>query len=88
MFKRFIEFLSEHAVSPDRVGQEKDPNGGVWYRNNAPVIFSREGESFTIGPDGFILNSKGGKVGKLREWADWHWLAMNIIRNEVESGQD
>lgn len=87
MFKRFIEFLDSRGVSPDRVGQEEQADGSVIYCDNAPVIFSSEGERFTLGPNGIILDGDANKVGSLELWEDWHWQAMNMAHDAIEAAQ-
>lgn len=87
MFKRFIEFLDSRGVSPDRVGQEEQPDGSVIYYDNAPITFSSEGERFTLGHDGIILNAIGIKVGTLDLWEDWHWQVMNMVHDAIVAAQ-
>ena len=87
MFKRFVEFLSDHAVSPNRVGQEEQDDGSVVYRDDAPVTFSSEGESFTLGPEGVILDAAGARVGTLELWEDWYWQAMDMFHDAIQAGR-
>ena len=87
MFKRFIEFLDSRGVSPARVGQEELTDGSVVYHNDAPVTFSSEGERFTLGPDGVILDDNGARVGTLELWEDWHWQALNMFHDAIQAGR-